>query len=71
MFLDSGEGDPGHRRNIREAMYISVNDPSSNNKSGKVPATPCMGPSTQGHTYTAPQVAHQPSPPLQQSLSPL
>ena len=46
----------GMARNIKEAMYIRVKDPSLN----KNLATSCIGANTQGNTYTAPQVTLQP-----------
>ena len=46
----------GLARNIKEAMYIKVNDSSLNQNFGKIPATTCMEPGTKGHTITAPKL---------------
>ena len=45
----------GLTRNIKEAMYIKVNDPSQQ-EPGKISTSTRLAPSTQGHTLTTTQV---------------
>ena len=46
----------GMARNIKEAMYIRVNDPSLNRNLGKFPTSTFLGPSTTGHSITSSKV---------------
>ena len=56
VFHHSGQGSTGTHKEIKEAMYIKVDDPSLNRNLGKIPTTIGLGPGTKGHTITAAQV---------------